>query len=154
MAVQSIKELALNVPMNMQSEMTACVAVLALNDDLKGQLLEMGICEVLIPLTNSPSSEVQATVQRRSVTCRSKPTHAMRLTITWHSMMCGTSQRAACMHRYLYRFLTSSDATFQYIDHCASYGIQWYVTLIFSNARNCSWMTDAFRRRRRFSTRQ
>jgi vacuolar protein 8 len=28
-------------------------------DELKGQLLEMGICEVLIPLTNSPSSEVQ-----------------------------------------------------------------------------------------------
>jgi len=28
-------------------------------DELKGQLLEMGVCEVLIPLTNSPSSEVQ-----------------------------------------------------------------------------------------------
>ena len=28
-------------------------------DELKGQLLEMGICEVLIPLTNSPSAEVQ-----------------------------------------------------------------------------------------------
>ena len=28
-------------------------------DELKGQLLEMGILEVLIPLTNSPSSEVQ-----------------------------------------------------------------------------------------------
>lgn len=74
-AVQSIKELVLEVPMNVQSEMTACVAVLALSgrcclddetmevdffvDDLKGQLLEMGICGVLIPLTNSPSSEVQ-----------------------------------------------------------------------------------------------
>jgi vacuolar protein 8 len=58
-AVHSIKELVLDVPMNVQSEMTACVAVLALSDELKGQLLEMGICEVLIPLTNSPSSEVQ-----------------------------------------------------------------------------------------------
>ena len=76
-AVQSIKELVLEVPMNVQSEMTACIAVLALSgaseditctslsdtntivDELKGQLLEMGICEVLIPLTNSPSSEVQ-----------------------------------------------------------------------------------------------
>lgn len=28
-------------------------------DELKGQLLEMGICEVLIPLTDSTSSEVQ-----------------------------------------------------------------------------------------------
>lgn len=32
---------------------------MGLTDELKGQLLEMGICEVLIPLTNSPSSEVQ-----------------------------------------------------------------------------------------------
>ena len=30
-----------------------------MTDELKGQLLEMGICEVLIPLTNSASSEVQ-----------------------------------------------------------------------------------------------
>lgn len=74
-AVMSIKELVLEVPMNVQSEMTACIAVLALSgrsfglgggrclmlflDELKGRLLEMGICEVLIPLTNSPSSEVQ-----------------------------------------------------------------------------------------------
>lgn len=67
----------LSVPLNVQSEMTACVAVLALSgniefflcdilcsnyvisDELKPLLLEMGICEVLIPLTNSPSIEVQ-----------------------------------------------------------------------------------------------
>lgn len=29
------------------------------SDDLKSQLLEMGICDVLIPLTDSPSLEVQ-----------------------------------------------------------------------------------------------
>jgi vacuolar protein 8 len=74
-AVTKIKELVLNVPLNVQSEMTACVAVLALSggcstsdltsftdhwaDDLKSQLLEMGICDVLIPLTDSPSVEVQ-----------------------------------------------------------------------------------------------
>ena len=69
-AVERIKDLVLGVPLTVQSEMTACVAVLALSgkrsnvvkltvDDLKPQLLEMGICEVLIPLTNSPSVEVQ-----------------------------------------------------------------------------------------------
>ena len=57
--VHSIKELVLDVSVNIQSVMTACVAVLAMSDDVKGKLLEMGICEVLIPLTNSPSSEVQ-----------------------------------------------------------------------------------------------
>lgn len=35
------------------------VIILTIPDELKGQLLEMGICEVLIPLTNSPSAEVQ-----------------------------------------------------------------------------------------------
>jgi len=58
-AIHSIKELVLDVPMNVQSAMTACVALLAKSDDLKGQLLEMGICEVLTPLTNSPSPQVQ-----------------------------------------------------------------------------------------------
>jgi vacuolar protein 8 len=80
-AVERIKELVLTAPLVVQSEMTACVAVLALSggcfgctllferphdlcrgsfaDDLKPQLLDMGICEVLIPLTASSSVEVQ-----------------------------------------------------------------------------------------------
>jgi vacuolar protein 8 len=57
--VHSVIKLVSDVSMNVQTEIAACVAVLALSDDLKGQLLEMGICEVLIPLTNSPNSEVQ-----------------------------------------------------------------------------------------------
>lgn len=36
---------------------SACLTRMA--DELKGQLLEMGICQVLIPLTASPSNEVQ-----------------------------------------------------------------------------------------------
>ena len=35
------------------------ISLTDLADELKGQLLKMGICEVLIPLTNSPSLEVQ-----------------------------------------------------------------------------------------------
>lgn len=76
-AVQQIKELVLEAPLNVQSEMTACVAVLALSgsanfllvywlvliwnlaDDLRPQLLDMGICKVLIPLTKSSSIELQ-----------------------------------------------------------------------------------------------
>ena len=33
--------------------------MMALSDELKSQLLDMGICTVLIPLTKSPSIEVQ-----------------------------------------------------------------------------------------------
>lgn len=58
-AVERIKELVLQVPLSVQSEMTACMAVLGLSDDIKGQLLEMGVLNVLIPLTASSSVEVQ-----------------------------------------------------------------------------------------------
>lgn len=79
-AAERIKELVLHVPVAVQSEMTACAAVLGLSgtsmlflifqgahltlrlfpaEDIKSELLDMGICEVLIPLTASPSVEVQ-----------------------------------------------------------------------------------------------
>jgi vacuolar protein 8 len=58
-AVQKCKELVLEVPLSVQSEMTAAIAVLALSDELKPQLLELGVFDVLIPLTESESIEVQ-----------------------------------------------------------------------------------------------
>ena len=77
-AVQQIMDLVLEAPLNVQGEMTACVAVLALSgtlsvihcvmhtlfnvirvDELKPQLLDMGICKILIPLTKANSIEVQ-----------------------------------------------------------------------------------------------
>lgn len=58
-AVQRCKQLVMNVPLSVQSEMTAAIAVLALNDDLKPHLLSLGVFDVLIPLTDSESIEVQ-----------------------------------------------------------------------------------------------
>lgn len=58
-AVQKCKQLVLEVPVTVQSEMTAAIAVLALSDELKTHLLELGVFDVLIPLTKSPSVEVQ-----------------------------------------------------------------------------------------------
>ena len=58
-AVQKCKELVLRVPIVVQSEMTAAIAVLALADDLKTHLLALGVFDVLIPLTDSESLEVQ-----------------------------------------------------------------------------------------------
>lgn len=58
-AVQKCKQLVLDVPVTVQSEMTAAIAVLALSDDLKSHLLNLGVCDVLIPLTHSDSIEVQ-----------------------------------------------------------------------------------------------
>ena len=58
-AVEKCKELVLNVPLSVQSEMTAAIAVLALSDELKSNLLNLGVFDVLIPLTDSESIEVQ-----------------------------------------------------------------------------------------------
>jgi vacuolar protein 8 len=58
-AVQKCKQLVLDVPLSVQSEMTAAIAVLALSDDLKTHLLNLGVFDVLIPLTASESIEVQ-----------------------------------------------------------------------------------------------
>jgi len=96
-----------------QSEMTACVAVLALSDDLKPQLLEMGICEVLIPLTNSPSVEVQgnsaaALGNLSSKDGRSPSDDYTPFNDVWDKPDGG-------LHAYLFRFLSSADATFQHI---------------------------------------
>ena len=58
-AVQKCKQLILEVPTSVQSEMTAAIAVLALSDELKPHLLNLGVFDVLIPLTESESVEVQ-----------------------------------------------------------------------------------------------
>ncbi len=58
-AVQKCKQLVLEVPLSVQSEMTAAIAVLALSDQLKTDLLNLGVFDVLIPLTESSSVEVQ-----------------------------------------------------------------------------------------------
>lgn len=100
-------------------------------DELKGQLLEMGICEVLIPLTNSPSSEVQGNSAAALGNLSSKGAWFEQhtepsLTAFWFADgRTATDDYSAFndvwekpdggMHKYLYRFLSSSDATFQHI---------------------------------------
>jgi len=91
----------------------------------------MGICEVLIPLTNSPSSEVQGNSAAALGNLSSKGEYAATKTdfVVWTHET--TDGRVASddysafndvwekpdggMHRYLYNFLTSVDATFQHI---------------------------------------
>ncbi|KAL7416836.1 vacuolar protein 8 [Mrakia frigida] len=108
-AVERIKELVLSVPLNVQSEMTACLAVLALSDDLKPTLLELGICEVLIPLTNSPSVEVQGNSAAAIGNLSSKAADDYAaFNSVWTKPEGG-------LHLYLVRFLGSSDQTFQHI---------------------------------------
>ncbi|KAI0464693.1 Vacuolar protein 8 [Komagataella kurtzmanii] len=57
-AVEKCEKLVLNSPISVQSEISACFAILALADDLKMKLLDSNIIEVLLPLTSSENGEV------------------------------------------------------------------------------------------------
>ncbi|KAI9887276.1 MAG: Vacuolar protein 8 [Watsoniomyces obsoletus] len=107
-AVQKCKQLVLDVPLTVQSEMTAAMAVLALSDDLKGHLLNLGVVDVLIPLTDSESIEVQGNSAAALGNLSSKVGDYSIFIDHWTEPVGG-------MHGYLRRFLASGDSTFQHI---------------------------------------
>lgn len=106
--IQRCKEKVLTVPVSVQSEMTACIAVLALSDDLKSHLLNLGIADVLIPLTKSPSIEVQGNSAAALGNLSSKVGDYTPFIKVWKTPDEG-------MDGYLRRFLDSEDITFQHI---------------------------------------
>ncbi|KAK0778389.1 Vacuolar protein 8 [Friedmanniomyces endolithicus] len=107
-AVQKCKELVLSVPLAVQSEMTAAIAVLALSDELKPELLALGVFEVLIPLTESESIEVQGNSAAALGNLSSKVGDYTLFLSSWN-------QPSGGIHGYLARFLNSGDPTFQHI---------------------------------------
>ncbi|KAF2396813.1 ARM repeat-containing protein [Trichodelitschia bisporula] len=107
-AVNKCNELVLHVPLSVQSEMTAAIAVLALSDELKPRLLDLGVFDVLIPLTESESVEVQGNSAAALGNLSSKVADYSLFLQKW------TEPRGG-VHGYLTRFLESEDATFQHI---------------------------------------
>lgn len=107
-AVQKCKQLVLDVPLSVQSEMTAAIAVLALSDELKSHLLSLGVFDVLIPLTASESIEVQGNSAAALGNLSSKVGDYSMFLQCWLEPEGG-------IHGYLKRFLASGDATFQHI---------------------------------------
>ncbi|RQM05236.1 hypothetical protein DH86_00001769, partial [Scytalidium sp. 3C] len=107
-AVQKCKQLVLDVPLSVQSEMTAAIAVLALSDELKSHLLNLGVFDVLIPLTDSQSIEVQGNSAAALGNLSSKVGDYSIFIQDWTEPNGG-------IHGYLSRFLASGDATFQHI---------------------------------------
>jgi vacuolar protein 8 len=132
-AVAKCNELVLQVPLNVQSEMTAAIAVLALSDELKPRLLDLGVFDVLIPLTESESVEVQGNSAAALGNLSSKGTSsALSPKCTFSCFLFNLSSNASLVgdysiflskwtephggiHGYLHRFLSSGDATFQHI---------------------------------------
>ncbi|KAF2838070.1 ARM repeat-containing protein [Patellaria atrata CBS 101060] len=107
-AVQKCKQLVLNVPLSVQSEMTAAIAVLALSDDLKPHLLNLGVFDVLLPLTESESIEVQGNSAAALGNLSSKVGDYSIFLSSW-------TEPSGGIHGYLQRFLASGDPTFQHI---------------------------------------
>ncbi|KAJ5120326.1 Armadillo [Penicillium bovifimosum] len=107
-AVQKCKDLVLRVPLTVQSEMTAAIAVLALSEELKPHLLKLGVFDVLIPLTGSESIEVQGNSAAALGNLSSKVGDYSMFVRDWADANGG-------IHGYLHRFLSSGDPTFQHI---------------------------------------
>ncbi|BGP42020.1 Vacuolar protein 8, partial [Rhodotorula kratochvilovae] len=107
-AAERIRDLVLQVPVTVQSEMTACLAVLGLSEDIKSELLDLGILDVLIPLTASPSVEVQGNAAAAIGNLSSKTDDYAAFAAAW-------SQPEGGLAGYLARFLESDDSTFQHI---------------------------------------
>jgi vacuolar protein 8 len=123
-AVQKCKDLVLKVPLSVQSEMTAAIAVLALSDELKSHLLNLGVFEVLIPLTDSDSIEVQGNSAAALGNLSSKGEYttspgAVQKLISevgdYSIFVRDWTDPNGGIHGYLKRFLKSGDPTFQHI---------------------------------------
>ncbi|KAG8808228.1 Vacuolar protein 8 [Serendipita sp. 399] len=106
-AVQKIKDVVLHVPTNLQGEMTACLALLASNGVPKIELVESGICEILIPLTNSSTMKVQvnSAILLSNLTEKDEQDYPA-FNDVW-------DQPDGGMHTWLHRFMTSQDRVFQ-----------------------------------------
>jgi len=108
-AVERIRELVLQVPLSVQSEMTAAVAVLALSEELKGRILSESVLEVLVPLTGSASVEVCGNAAAAIGNLSGKVRDYTPFLQVW-------DQPSGGLHGYLLRFLDESqDPAFQHI---------------------------------------
>ncbi|KAK9468945.1 armadillo-type protein [Lipomyces arxii] len=107
-AVDKCLSLVLSEPSSVQSEMTACLAVLALSDELKQYLLGVKIIDVLLPLTQSPNTEVQGNSGAALGNLSSKVGDYSAFVAAWSAPSGGVSG-------YIQRFLNSNDLIFEHI---------------------------------------
>ncbi|GMM38350.1 protein anchor [Saccharomycopsis crataegensis] len=107
-AVQKCKELVLKTKGAVQSEISACFAILALADDLKQKLLELNIIDVLIPLTFSDNNEVGGNSAAALANLCSRIDNYDYIINDWdqpNDGICG----------FLIRYLNMSNTTFEHI---------------------------------------
>ncbi|PRT55474.1 Vacuolar protein 8 [Wickerhamiella sorbophila] len=107
-AVQKCIDLVGRVPASVQSEITACIAVLALGDELKGTMLSLGIVKVLVPLTMVDNVEVQGNSAAALGNLSSKVSDYDPFVEAWDEPNGG-------IYHFLVNFLSSKEPTFEHI---------------------------------------
>ncbi|GME73418.1 unnamed protein product [[Candida] boidinii] len=103
-AVKKCKDLVLKAPISVQSEISACFAILALADDLKTELLNLDIIDVLIPLTESSNSEVCGNSAAALANLCSRVSDYTKILENYNGIS-----------KFISRFLSSSNTTFEHI---------------------------------------
>jgi len=106
--VERIRDLILRSPPTIQHEMTATLAILALCDDLKTRLIQVGVLDVLIPLTRSPDIETQGNSGAAIGNLCSKAYDYTSFAKVWETPEEG-------LRGFLIRFLNSPDPSFQHL---------------------------------------
>ncbi|SCV03313.1 LAMI_0H07162g1_1 [Lachancea mirantina] len=107
-AVEKCKEMALNSPVSVQSEISACFAILALADNSKIELLDADILEALIPMTFSTNQEVSGNAAAALANLCSRINNYTKIIESWEAPGDG-------VRGFLIRFLESKYATFEHI---------------------------------------
>lgn len=107
-AIEKCKELALTSPISVQSEISACFAILALADVSKLDLLNADILDALIPMTFSQNQEVSGNSAAALANLCSRINNYKKIIDCWNSPNGG-------IHDFLFRFLKSNFATFEHI---------------------------------------
>lgn len=107
-AIEKIRKRILNVPQSVQSEMTACLAVIALGDAPKNALFEKGILDVLIILTHSDNVEIQGNSAAAIGNLSNKASNYNSFVEDWLAPAGG-------IRGFLILFLSSDETMFQHI---------------------------------------
>ncbi|CAG62469.1 uncharacterized protein GVI51_M03245 [Nakaseomyces glabratus] len=107
-AVKKCKELALDSPVSVQSEISACFAILALADVSKQDLLDADILQALIPMTFSTNQEVSGNAAAALANLCSRIDNYSKIISSW-------DQPKEGIRGFLKRFLQSNYATFEHI---------------------------------------
>ncbi|CAH03078.1 protein anchor VAC8 [Kluyveromyces lactis] len=106
--IEKFKQLALTCPISVQSEISACFAILALSDNTKYDLLQQDVLKVLIPMTMSQDQEISGNSAAAVANLISRVSNLEKILEYWGQPNDG-------IKGFLIRFLSSDFPTYEHI---------------------------------------